>query len=63
MKGAPESLRAAPAPDDLASMPPIEDTREEEPEFVFISCDYCDAKTENWETENTVSVIPAILLR
>ena len=50
-KGAHESLRAAPAPDDPATMSPIKDTREEEPEFAYISCDYCDVTTKNWETE------------
>ena len=51
VKAAPQSLRAASAPDDPATMPPMKDTREEEPEFAYISCRYCDATTKNWETE------------
>ena len=35
---------------------------EPEPEFAYISCDFYDVTTKNWETENTVSVIPANLL-
>ena len=50
VRAAPESLRAASAPDDLKTMSPIKDTREEKPEFAYISCDFCDVKTKNWET-------------
>ena len=49
-----ETLRSGDHPvivDTIARMPSTKDTRVEEPDFAYISCDYCDVKTENWETE------------